>query len=77
MFTKALAKVTFLAVMVFVPASMTAGPRVDLTGQWCSQCCGSWCPYDDAGFYAGCFPDLDATICEYNDDHFIWVGGCN
>ena len=77
MFTKALSKVVFLAAIVLIPASLTAGPRVDYTGEWCSKCCDAWCPYDNHGYFAGCFPDLDATICEYNDRHFLLVGGCN
>ena len=76
MFTNALAKVVFLAAITLVPAGLTAGPRVDLTGEGCSACCSAWCPFDNAGFYGGCFPDLDATICEFNDKHFLWVGGC-
>jgi len=66
-----------VAAALLVPASLTAGPRVDLTGKWCSKCCDSFCPYDQDGFYASCFPDLDGTICEYNDRHFLWVGGCS
>jgi len=76
MFTRGLGKLLFVAGIILLPATMTAGPRVDLTGKWCSQCCGAWCPYDGAGFYSGCFPDLDATVCEYNDNHFLQVGGC-
>lgn len=76
MFTKALTKVIFLSAVVLGPVSLTAGPRVDYTGEWCSQCCGAWCPYDGEGFFSGCFPDLDATVCTYNDQHHIWVGGC-
>lgn len=61
---------------LFVPASLAAGPRVDFTGKWCSKCCDAFCPYDQNGFYRSCFPDLDGTICEYNDRHYLWVGGC-
>ncbi len=76
MMTNALTRVVFLAAITLVPAGLMSGPRVDVTGDRCSACCGAWCPFDEAGFYTGCFTDLDATICEFNDKHFLWVGGC-
>lgn len=77
MFAKGLWKVVFLLAVVMLPASLTAGPRVDFTGSWCSRCCEAFCPYDGEGFYDGCFPDLDGTMCDYNDNHYLFVGGCN
>ena len=62
---------------LFLPASVTAGPRVDLTGQSCRKCCEAYCPLDGNGFYNMCFPDLDGLTCVYNDRHFLWVGGCS
>lgn len=61
---------------LLVPASVTAGPRVDMTGEACRKCCEAYCPLDGNGFYNFCFPDLDGLTCIYNDNHFLWVGGC-
>ncbi len=66
-----------IAAAMLAPATLTAGPRVDFTGEWCSRCCDGFCPYDNHGFFSGCFPDLDGTLCQYNDRHFLWVGGCS
>jgi len=65
-----------LVAALFVPATLTAGPRVDFTGEWCSKCCDAYCPYDQNGFFRSCFPDFDGTICAYNDRHYLRVGGC-
>ena len=65
-----------IVVAILLPASLTAGPRVDFTGEWCSKCCDAFCPFDQGGYYTACFPDLDGTFCEYNDSHFLWAGGC-
>lgn len=66
---------------LLAPASLTAGPRVDFTGRWCSRCCDTWCPFDRRGMYTSCLPDLglsaSGTHCEYSDRHFLWVGGCD
>ncbi len=63
---------------LLVPASLTAGPRVNFR---CSSCCDTWCPFDKDGFYTSCLPDLRltgrGTLCEYNDRHYLWVGGCH
>jgi len=74
---RGLGKLLFIAGVIAIPATMTAGPRVDLTGKWCSTCCDAFCPFDGDGYYTSCFPDLGATICEYNDEHHVWVGGCS
>jgi hypothetical protein len=71
------ARWVFLAAALLAPATLTAGPRVDFTGQRCSKCCDSFCPFDSGGFYSSCFPELDAAFCVYNDRHFLWVGGCS
>lgn len=65
-----------IVLALLAPASLTAGPRVDFTGKWCSKCCDGFCPFDANGFYSSCFPDLDGTTCIYNDGHFLSVGGC-
>lgn len=74
-------KALVLLIALLAPASLTAGPRVDFTGQRCSRCCDTWCPFDKEGLYTSCLPDFRlterGTFCEYNDHHFLWVGGCN
>lgn len=74
---RGLGKLLFLVGVISIPATMTAGPRVDYTGEWCSTCCAAFCPFDGDGYYSACFPDLGATVCEYNDKHHLWVGGCS
>jgi hypothetical protein len=71
-----LGRAILLCAAIAVPGSLTAGPRVDFTGKWCSKCCEAWCPYDGIGFYRSCFPEFDGTSCEYNDGHFLFAGGC-
>ncbi len=65
-----------VALALLAPATLTAGPRIDFSGDWCSRCCDSFCPYDNVGFYSNCLPDFDGTLCVYNDRHYLHVGGC-
>lgn len=70
------ARFWLVVLALLAPVSLTAGPRVDFSGEWCARCCGTWCPFDGVGFYEGCLPDLDGSTCVFNDRHYFWVGGC-
>lgn len=60
---------------LLVPASVAAGPRVDMTGESCRKMCDAFCPLDNVGYYRFCMVDLDGATCGYNDGHFLWAGG--